>query len=142
MQSAPDAITTPFGGLFSDPFGAPEKQDGNMIYLGARYTLPNEKTKIGLEFNKGSEYWFNMALAEDDLFAPKTAVRGSVWELYVTHRIDKRFVFKGDYIKYDFDYSGSGWHMGAPKDLEQMPILGFASPKSADKFMLSFSARF
>ncbi|MCP4903162.1 MAG: DUF3373 domain-containing protein, partial [bacterium] len=142
MQSDPNNITTPFGGLFSDPFETPQKQDGNMIYLGARYNFPNEATKIGIEYNKGSEYWFNMAVAEDDLFAPKTSVRGSVWELYLTHRISKRFVFKADYIRYDFTDSGSGWHMGAPKDLDSTPILGFASPTSADKYMLSFSARF
>lgn len=142
MESDPSGITTPFGGLFSDPFEAPQDQDADMIYAGVRYNLPNDKTKIGVEYNNGSEYWFNMAVAEDDLFAPKTSARGSVYELYLTHRISKRFVFKADYIHYDYDYSGSGWHMGSPKDLDKMPILGFATPQDADKFMVSFSARF
>jgi hypothetical protein len=142
MQSNPNPVTTPFGGLFSDPFETPEKQDGYSYYLGARYNLPNDKTKIGLEYNYGSEYWFNMAVAEDSLFAPKTSVRGNVIELYLTHRITKGFILKLDYMKYDFEYSGSGWHMGAPKDLDSTPILGFPSPTDADRFLLGLQARF
>ncbi len=142
MESDPTDVTTPFGGLFSDPFQTPEKQDGYMYYLGARYNFANNKTKIGLEYNYGSEYWFNMAVAEDSLFAPKTSVRGDVWELYLTHRITKNFILKLDYMKYNFDYSGSGWHMGAPQDLDSTPILGFASPSDADRFLLGLQARF
>ena len=142
MESDPNDVTTPFGGLFSDPFDTPEKQDGDMIYIGARYNLPNGKTKIGLEYNTGSEYWFNWGVAEDTMFAPKTSVRGDVWEVYLTHRIKNKFILKLDYINYDWDYSGSGWHMGAPKDLDSTPILGFTTPESADKYMLSFMARF
>ncbi len=142
MQSDPNNVTTPFGGLFSDPFETPEKQDGYAYYLGARYNFANDKTKIGLEYNYGSEYWFNMAVAEDSLYAPKTSVRGDVWELYLTHRITKNFVLKLDYMKYNFDYSGSGWHMGAPQKLDSTPILGFASPSDADRYLLGLQARF
>jgi hypothetical protein len=142
MSSDPNPVTTPFGGLFSDPFETPEDQDGYAYYIGARYNLPNDKTKIGLEYNYGSEYWFNMAVAEDSLFAPKTSVRGNVIEVYLTHRITKGFILKLDYMKYDFEYSGSGWHMGAPKDLDSTPILGFPSPTDADRFLLGLQARF
>ena len=144
VQTDPNNITTPFGGLMSDPFEVPEKQDGYMYYLGARYNFNNNKTKLGFEYNHGSEYWFNFAISEDDLLAPKTSTRGDVYELYLTHRIHKRFVLKLDYIRYDFDYSGSGWHLGAPKDLnaEMPPILGFPTYDKATKYMLSFSARF
>jgi len=80
----------------------------------------------------------------DDLIAPKTSVRGDVFELFLTHRITKRFILKADYMRYNFDYSQSGWHMGAPKKLESTPapILGFASPTSMDKFLLGLTARF
>ncbi len=142
MKSDPTDITSPFGGLFSDPFEMPEKQNAYSFYLGARYTLPNDDTKIGLEYNYGSEYWFNMAVAEDSLFAPKTSVRGDVWEIYLTHRIARRFILKLDYMMYNFDSSGSGWHMGAPKDLDSTPILGFPSPTDADRFLLGLQARF
>ena len=144
MESNPSNITTPFGGLFSDPFETPEKQDGYMYYLGARYNFANKTTKIGLEYNKGSEYWFNMAVAEDDMIAPKTSVRGDVWELYLTQRITKNFIFKADFMYYNFDYSQSGWHMGSPKQLDSVPppILGFPSPKNMSKFLLGLTARF
>ncbi len=144
MESNPSNITTPFGGMFSDPFETPEKQDGYMYYAGARYNFANDKTKLGLEYNKGSQYWFNMAVAEDDMIAPKTSVRGDVWELYLTHRITKNFILKADYMHYNFDYSQSGWHMGSPKPLDSNPppILGFPSPKSMDKFLLGLTARF
>ena len=130
--------------MFSDPFETPEKQDGYMYYVGARYSFANDKTKIGLEYNKGSQYWFNMAVAEVDLIAPKTSVRGDVVEVYLTHRIAKRFIFRATYMHYNFDYSQSGWHMGAPKPLEgdMPPILGFPSPTSMDKFLLGLVARF
>jgi hypothetical protein len=144
MSSDPNGVTTPFGGLFSDPFENPEKQDGDMWYVGARYNFGNDKTKIGLEYNQGSEYWFNWGVAEDTMVAPKTSVRGNVWEAYLTHRIASKFILKLDYMKYTFDYSQSGWHLGAPKELgtNPPPILGFASPSSMDKFLLGLTARF
>lgn len=142
METDPNPVTTPFGGLLSDPFSNPEAQDGTMVYLGARYNFANDRTRLGLEYNQGSEYWFNMAVAEDDMIAPKTAVRGDVWELYATHRITKGFIVKLDYMKYDFEYSGSGWHVGAPKPLDATPVLGFATPSSMDKYLLSLQARF
>ena len=138
----PNNVTTPFGGLLSDPFAVPEEQSGSMYYLGARYTFSNDKTKLGLEYNHGSEYWFNFAMAEDDLLGPKTSARGDVWEVYLTHRIRDNFVFKYGYIDYQYDYSGSGWLLGAPQDLTSTPILGFPTYDNASKHMLSLSARF
>lgn len=142
METDPNGITTPFGGLLSDPFSTPEKQDGTMYYVGVRYNFANDKTKAGLEYNHGSEYWFNFAVAEDDLLAPKTNTRGDVFEAYVTHRIRDRFIFKLDYIHYEYDYSGSGWHLGAPKPVDEASILGFPTFDQADKYMLSFLAKF
>lgn len=141
-KSDPDNVTTPFGGLFSDPFERPDDEDGHMYYLGARYNFKNQKTKLGLEYNHGSKYWFNFALAEDDFIGPKTSVRGDVWEAYLTHRIRDRFVFKVDYIYYDYDYSGSGWILGRPKDVDDVNILATPTYEEAHKFMASFSARF
>ena len=143
-KSRPDdpATTTPFGGFFTDPFQVAEEQTGSMYYLGARYNFNKDKTKVGLEWNHGSQYWFNFAPAQDDLIAPKTNTRGTVWEGYVTHRITRKFVVKLAYITYDYDYSGSGWHLGAPKDLETAQILGFPTYKTAHKLSLGFSARF
>ena len=142
MKSHPDDVTTPFGGLFCDPFETPEEQTGKMAYAGARYSFADEKTKAGLEYNKGNKYWFNFAHGADDLVAPKTGTRGEVWEAYVTHRVDKRFIVKLDYKHYAYDYSGSGWHLGAPKDLDATPVLGYQTFSEVDQLTLSATARF
>jgi hypothetical protein len=142
-ESDPVPVTTPFGGLFSDPFETPTAQDGTMYWGGIRYRFNDERTKVGLEFNHGSQYWFNFALAQDDLIGAKTSTRGDVWEAYVTHRIDDRFVVKFDYIDYSYDYSGSGWILGAPHDLDSSPppTLGFPTYDKAQKASFSLIAR-
>jgi uncharacterized protein DUF3373 len=139
----PNGQSTPFGGLMSDPFETPVDRNGYMGMVGVRFNFPNdERTKLGFEYNHGSKYWFNFAQAEDDLVAPKTNTRGNVYEAYLTHRISDRFIFKADYINYDYAYSGSGWHLGAPKRLDANPILGFPAYDGAFKFALALIARF
>lgn len=139
----PNGRTTPFGGLMSDPFETPVNRSGYMILGGLRFNFPNdERTKLGFEFNHGSRYWFNFAQASDDIVAPKTNTRGNVFEAYLTHRINDRFIFKGDFIKYIYDYSGSGWHLGAPKALDAMPLLGFPTYSGATMLSLGLTTRF
>ncbi|MFN7992442.1 MAG: DUF3373 family protein [Bryobacteraceae bacterium] len=139
----PNGVTTPFGGLMSDPFETPVNRSGYMVLAGLRYNFPNdEKTKVGFEFNHGSKYWFNFAQAEDDIIAPKTDTRGNVFEAYLTHQINSRFIFKGDFIKYLYDFSGSGWHVGAPKALDSTPTLGFPTYINATMFTVGVTTRF
>jgi hypothetical protein len=113
-------------------------------HVGLRYNLPQNdgKTKIGFEFNHGTKYWFNFANAEDDIIAPKTQTRGNVFESYLTHRINQRLIFKADFIRYMYDWSGSGWHLGAPKRLDSTPLLGFPTYQDANMFTLGLTARF
>jgi hypothetical protein len=139
----PNGTTTPFGGLMSDPFETPVNRKGYMVLAGLRFNFANdERTKLGFEFNHGSQYWFNFAQASDDIIAPKTNTRGNVVETYLTHRISSRFIFKADFIKYLYQYSGSGWHVGAPKLLDSQPTLGFPAYSGATMFSLGLTARF
>jgi hypothetical protein len=139
----PNGKTTPFGGLLSDPFETPVSHTGYMVMAGARYNFKNdERTKLGFEFNHGSKYWFNFAQAGDDIIAPKTNTRGDVFETYLTHRITDRFIVKADFIKYLYDYSGSGWHLGAPKKLDERPVMGFPTYSGASMFSVSLLTRF
>ena len=140
----PNSLTTPFGGLMSDPFETPANHDGSMFYFGVRYNLPQNdgRTKFGFEFNHGSKYWFNFAQAEDDIIAPKTNTRGDVFETYVTHRISQRFIFKLDYMRYNYAWSGSGWHLGAPKKLDSLPVLGFPTYDRASMLSFGLTTRF
>lgn len=140
----PNGLTSPFGGLMSDPFEAPVDRNGAMVYLGMRYNIPKNdgRTKIGFEYNHGTKYWFNFAQAEDDIIAPKTSTRGDVYETYLTHRIYDRFIMKVGYIRYNYNYSGSGWHVGEPKDLNTTAILGFPTYKDAQMLSLGLTTRF
>src|SRR6266496_2130140 len=140
----PNGATTPFGGLMSDPFEQPVDRNGAMFYAGARYSFPQNdgRTKIGFEFNHGTKYWFNFAQAEDDIVAPKTSTRGDVYETYLTHRIYDRFIVKLGYIRYNYNFSGSGWHVGAPKDLDTLSILGFPTYKDASMLTFGLTTRF
>ena len=141
-RTHPENVTTPFGGLFADPFDTPEPRTGWMVYAGARLNLNGEKTKIGFEYNHGSQYWFNFALAEDDIIGPKTSTRGDVYEAYITHRLTKNFIAKLAFIHYEYAYSGSGFPLGAPKDLSSTPVLGFPAYKKASMVSLGLTARF
>jgi hypothetical protein len=142
-KSRPADVTGPFGGLLCDPYDTPESQTGSMYYLGARYNLKDGKTKLGLEWNHGSQYWFNFTPAQDDILGAKTGTRGDVTEAYITHRFAQKFVGKLAWISYDYDYTGSNWHVGAPKELGATPVVqGFPTWEKAGKMSLSFSARF
>ena len=140
----PNSQTTPFGGLGADPFDTPVNREGQMYYAGVRYSIPQDdgRTKVGFEVNHGTKYWFNFSNAEDDIIAPKTNTRGEVYETYLTHRIADHFIFKADYIRYNYTWSGSGWHIGAPKRLDSNPILGFPGYDSANMFTLGLTAQF
>jgi len=143
-STRPNGVTTPFGGLMSDPFETPVNHDGQMYYVGVRYSVPQDdgRTKIGFEFNHGTKYWFNFGQATDDIVAPKTDTRGEVYEAYITHRIHDHFMLKGSYINYNYTWSGSGWQVGAPKRLDSMPILGFPTYDTAKMFTLGLVAEF
>ena len=143
-STRPNGQTGPFGGLMSDPFDSPQNHEGHMVLLGVRYNVPvnDGRTKIGFEFNQGSKYWFNFAQAEDDIIAPKTSTRGEVYETYLTHRISDRFILKGGFIRYNYTYSGSGWHVGAPKALDSVPVLGFPTYDAANMVTIGLTARF
>jgi len=144
VSMRPNGQTTPFGGLGADPFDTPVNREGQMGYLGVRYSIPQDdgRTKIGFEVNHGTKYWFNFSNAEDDIIAPKTNTRGEVYETYLTHRISDHFIFKADYIRYNYTWSGSGWHIGAPKRLDSNPILGFPGYDSANMVTLGLTAQF
>ena len=128
----------------SDPFENPVDRNGAMFYAGIRYSVPKNdgRTKFGFEYNHGTKYWFNFANAEDDIIAPKTNTRGDVYETYFTHRFYDRFIMKVGYIRYNYNYSGSGWHVGAPKDLDTTALLGFPTYKDAQMLTFGLTTRF
>ncbi len=94
--------------------GELESRNGYSIYAGALFPMPLN-ARLGLEYNWGSEYWFNFTGAEDSLVGSKLATRGQVFEAYYIQPIIKKNFFLtlgGQY--YDYEYTGSGNPLGKP----------------------------
>ena len=80
--------------------------------------------RFGLEYNWGSEFWFNFTGAEDSLVASKMATRGQVYEGYYIQPIFRdNFFLKIGMRYYDYDYTGSGNPLGAPVKIENAMAL-------------------
>ncbi|MCI0442191.1 DUF3373 domain-containing protein [bacterium] len=141
-QTHPDNVTTPFGGLLSDPFSVPEGQTGGSFYAGLRYGFSNNKTFIGGEYNYGSKFWFNFTHAEDDIVLSKLATRGNVYEGYMNHEFSRNIMLRVAGIYYDYNYSGSGWHLGFPKSLDEMSVLGFPTYKDVFNLRTALYVKF
>ena len=105
-----------------------ESQDGYMIYAGAIFPMPLD-ARLGLEYNYGSQYWFNFTGAEDSLISSKLATRGQVYEAYYIQPIvgPKFFVQLGGQY-YDYEYSGSGNPLGAPVKIDELTSLNALFP--------------
>lgn len=142
MKTRPNTITTPFGGLLSDPFSVPVGHDAWSVYAGARFDVAKSNTQIGLEYNHGSRYWFNFTQGADDIVGSKLATRGNAYEAYLSHVIGKNLAVRLSGIRYDNQYSGAGWHVGEPKPLDRMPILGFPTYGDAWDARLALTVRF
>nr|WP_320131098.1 DUF3373 domain-containing protein [uncultured Holophaga sp.] len=120
--------------------GTRERKTGYALYLGGRYDIASTRTKLGLEYNRGSKDWITFAPAADDMWTSKVGTRGSVWEAYVIQELalkpisswrSKAF-FKVGYQYYNFDYTGSNNWVGAPVklgDLGAATVMGPSYPQ-------------
>jgi len=113
------------GGFFSPE--APTDKTGNAIFVGMRYDLPS-RTKIGLEFNRGSKNWITFAPAAADRWTSKLGVRGEVYDIYLIQDLgarpiaspDAKAFFRIGLQSYDFKYTGSNNWVGAPVKISDM----------------------
>ncbi len=142
MKTHTEAVTTPFGGLLSDPFSAPEPQTAWSVYTGARVDVAGGRTQVGAELNRGSQYWFNFTHAADDILLSKLATRGNVFEGYVNQSLGKVATLRVSGLYYDYEYSGSGWHMGEPKKIADVPMLGFPTYENMFNLRIAMTVRF
>ena len=79
------------------------------------------EARLGLEYNWGSEYWFNMTGAEDTLEDSKLSTRGSVYEAYyIQPIIEDNFFLKLGGRYFDYEYTGSGYPLGAPVKIDDL----------------------
>jgi len=96
-----------------------QSHNGYSIYAGALFPMPFDG-RLGLEYNWGSQYWFNFTGAEDSLVGSKLATRGSVYEgYYIQPVFGKNFFVKLGGRFYDYAYTGSGNPLGEPKKISQ-----------------------
>jgi hypothetical protein len=117
-----DAVIIGFDGLGNPIMGADsdaEKvQNGYSVYVGIQ--VPAPAGKFGLEYNWGSQYWFNFTQAQDDIIGSKLATRGQVGEAYYIIDINPNMFIKVGGIYYDYEYTGSGAQVGKPHKIEDV----------------------
>ncbi len=104
-----------FGMLWQGDFPEQRKRHtGTGYWVGGRYDFKSTGTKVGLEYNWGSKYWFPFTASSNDILVNKVATRGYVWEGYVIQELDDKPIakrgkafFRVGYQYYKFKYTGS-----------------------------------
>lgn len=132
-----------------------DSHSGTLVYLGGRYDIKSTGTKIGAEYNHGTQYWMGMVPAGDDLWTSKLGTRGSVWEVYLIQELNKKPIAKRGkafvrlgYQYYTFKYTGSNNWVGAPKPIDSLNTMDpsgtqlFAPLKNARDFYATFEVTF
>jgi hypothetical protein len=104
--------TVNFGAMTNNQDVTLIKENGHAYHLGMRYDF-DMGLKLGYEFNYGSKYWFSFTNGSSDLLN-KLATRGSVNDIYGIYQIDINQFIRFGYTHIDYDYTGSGWHIGTP----------------------------
>ncbi|MFH1214879.1 MAG: DUF3373 family protein [Pseudomonadota bacterium] len=119
-----DVADTPWGtidipaGLLTDD--GQDDRSGHSIFAGLRYNIPYapfHNPKIGFEYNHGSKYWMSMTMASTEMFN-KLATRGDAYELYYIQPVNENLFFRLGYTKIEYDYTGSGSHLGQPQETD------------------------
>ncbi len=142
-------------GLLFNAGSPAERQTGFAVYLGGRYDFPSSGTKIGAEYNKGSEFWVGMVPAGDDIWTSKLGTRGSVYEVYLIQELNRKPISKKGkafvrvgYQYYQFDYTGSNNWVGAPVKISSLSTTNTAAQqmlaplKDAKDLYLTFDVLF
>jgi hypothetical protein len=108
--------------------GSTDKEDGHSIWLGAQIpAMFTEDGRIGIEYNKGSEYWRPFTYGEDTMAGSKLATRGEAYEIYYTQPLMEGFSFQLRATQMEYDYAGSQGFFangGQPWDLNSAADMG------------------
>ena len=81
-------------------------------HVGFRYDFANA-IKFGYEFNHGGKNWFSFTQGSEDPMN-KLATRGDVHDIYALYQMDLNQYLRLGYTDIQYDYTGSGWHIGTP----------------------------
>lgn len=134
-MAATSTLDTQSGLLWT---GKKESQTGWAVYLGGRYDIEATGTKLGFEYNHGSEDWVTFAPAADDMWTSKVGTRGDVYEAYIIQELKLKPIssylsktfFKVGYQYYDFDYTGSNNWVSAPVNMSDLGEVGMMGPSN------------
>lgn len=141
-KSHPEPVSTPFGGFFFRPLRVGRVAHRHHVVRrpalpvqpgedqARRRVQPRLEVLAQLRGGRGRHH-----RSQDG--GARRRVRG-----LPDHRIHPKFIVKLGWIKYWYDYSLSGWQVGAPKKLDTTPVLGLPTYDRAGKLALSLTARF
>ena len=91
--------------------------NSNGIDYNFKELFYHDGLKLGYEFNHGSKYWYSFTNGSSDLLN-KLATRGDVNDMYAVYQIDLNQFIRLGYTMIDYDYTGSGWHIGEPVETD------------------------
>ena len=111
--------TDPSGKTLAAGFGllnndGTTEHSGWAIHTGLRYNIaykPWNNPKVGFEYNHGSDNWFSFTWGSAELYN-KLATRGDAYDLYYIQPFNDNLFGRLGYTHIDYNYSGSGLHMG------------------------------
>jgi outer membrane murein-binding lipoprotein Lpp len=133
-QTDPSGVDEMGTGLLTSWWdGDPKDKAGYSIYTGIRYDMPEQRLKLGLEYNWGSKDWIAFTPGHDDTYASKLAVRGHALEAYLIWDIPagdaiSRYAKAFTRLGYQYqihEYTGGGFWLGSPvklADLDDDPL--------------------
>jgi hypothetical protein len=101
-----------FGMLWHSDYPEQRKRrEGSGYWLGGRYDFDSTGTKIGLEYNWGSQYWFPFTASMNDIWVNKIAARGDVYEIYIIQELNDKPVAKRGkaYVRLGYQYMDFEW---------------------------------
>ena len=109
-------------GIYTDKLNDTSKKEGDIIWLGARYTLDfQNRPKVGFEYSKTDKYYTSGILKSEDL-TYKLGSAGDTYELYYIHPINDSFHLKIGSILINYDYANGS--MGEPISISEAKANG------------------
>ena len=94
-------------------------KNGYAFWIGGKYSI-NKHHQVGLEYNHGSKNWIAMTQGSHDPYN-KLATRGNAIEGYYNYIINRNAFLRFGVVDINYNYSGSGWHIGTPMKIDDMP---------------------
>ncbi|MEA3314230.1 MAG: DUF3373 family protein [Campylobacterota bacterium] len=125
-------------GLLTSTANDIEEKSGNATWIGLRYNA-TKTWSLGAEWNKGSKNWFSFTYSPNDPIN-KLATRGTATEVYVSKKINKNSNIRLGMVNIDYDYTGSGMHLGTPMEMSSM--FGTAVVKEKTNTYITFNVLF